>query len=224
MNARKIMTGVSVAAIWVLASPVYAVNLGGGAIGGFGGTLGGFGGGVAGGLGGGAGGLGAAGGLASQGAVNDSLDVKRTRGVDHAADKVESKAGAATQAAGTATGSAGTATQAAADAGGAASANAGKDSASFGSTLQGQAAKTAAPAPAKSTSTAPINAAAPSAPGQAPRGPHEAANFTGTGDGASSVGNRSVSGSGDGSVGVEHSPHSNSLAAGGAASASSSAN
>ena len=151
MKAKQIITGVSVATILVLASPVYAVNLGGGAIGGFGGTLGGFGGGVAGGLGGGAGGLGAAGGFASQGAVNNSLDVKRTHAVDHAADKVESKAGTATQAAGTAT-------QAAADADGAASANAGKDSASLGSTLQGQAAKTAAPAPAKSTSTAPTNA------------------------------------------------------------------
>ena len=55
--------GVSVATILALASPVYAVNLGGGAIGGFGGTLGGLSGGVAGGLGGGAGGLGAAGGI-----------------------------------------------------------------------------------------------------------------------------------------------------------------
>jgi|HubBroStandDraft_6_1064221.scaffolds.fasta_scaffold894641_1 hypothetical protein len=216
MKAKQFIRGVSVATILVLASPVYAVNLGGGAIGGFGGTLGGFGGGVAGGLGSGAGGLRTAGGLASQGAINDSLDVKRTHAVDHAADKVESKAGMATQAAGTAT-------QAAADAEGAASANAGKDSASLGSTLQGQAAKTAAPAPApaKSTSTAPTNPAAPSAP---PRRTHEAASFAGTGDGAASVGNRSVSGSGDGSLGVEHSPHSNSLAAGGAASASSSAN
>jgi hypothetical protein len=214
MKAKQIINGVSMATILVLASPVYAVNLGGGAIGGFGGTLGGLGGGVAGGLGSGAGGLGAAGGFASQGAVNNSLDVKRTHAVDHAADKVESKADTATQAAETAT-------QAAADAGGAASANAGKDSANLGSTLQGQAAKTAAPAPAKSTSTAPTNPAAPSAP---PRRTHEAASFAGTGDGAASVGNRSVSGSGDGSLGVEHSPHSNSLAAGGAASASSSAN
>ena len=214
MKAKQIITGVSVATILALASPVYAVNLGGGAIGGFGGTLGGFGGGVAGGLGGGAGGLGAAGGLASQGAVNNSLDVKRTHAVDHAADKVESKAGTATQAAGIAT-------QEAADADGAASANAGKDSASLGSTLQGQAAKTPAPNTAKSTSIAPTNPAAPSAP---PRRPHEPASFTGTGDGAASVGNHSVSGSGDGSVGVEHSPRSNSLAARGAASASSSAN
>jgi hypothetical protein len=222
MKAKKIINGVSVATILALASPVYAVNLGGGAIGGFGG----LGGGVAGGLGGRAGGLGAAGGFASQGAINDSLDVKRTHVVDHAADKVESTEGTATEAAGTATGVAGRATQVAADAGGAASANTGKGSTNLGSTLQGQAAKTAAPAPAKSTSTTPTHAAAPSAPSQptTSRRPLDAASFTGMGEGAASVGNRSVSGSGDGSVVVEHSPRSNSPAAGGAASASSSAN
>jgi hypothetical protein len=38
------------------------------------------------------------------------------------------------------------------------------------------------------------------------------------------MGNRNVSSSGNGSIGVEHSPGMNSLAAGGSASASSSAN
>ena len=46
MKAKQIIGGVSVATILVLASPAYAVNLGGGAIGGFGGTLGAMGGGV----------------------------------------------------------------------------------------------------------------------------------------------------------------------------------
>ena len=97
MNARKIMTGVSVTAILALASPVYAINLGGGAIGGFGGTIGGLGGGVAGGLGGagalGAGGLGEAADRPPQGAINNSLDPKPTQAVKHAAEKVELEGG-----------------------------------------------------------------------------------------------------------------------------------
>ena len=78
--------GFSVAAIWALASPLYAGHLGGGAVGGFGGSLGGS-----------LGSLGSGGAFASQGGLNGSFDSMDAHALRHSADKTAAKGAAATQ-------------------------------------------------------------------------------------------------------------------------------